>query len=45
MAPRAVASEQALRALARERPDRLDDPLFNGIEDAAALLRVIRDAR
>ncbi len=45
VAPRAIASEQALRALARERPARLDDPLFSGIEDATALLRVIRDAR
>ncbi len=41
VAPRTVASEQALRALARERPDRLDDPLLGGIEDAAALLRII----
>ncbi|MGD9658484.1 MAG: RecQ family ATP-dependent DNA helicase [Methylocystis sp.] len=41
VAPRAVASEQTLRALARERPDRTDDPLFDGVEDAAALLRII----
>ncbi|MBM3550869.1 MAG: RecQ family ATP-dependent DNA helicase [Alphaproteobacteria bacterium] len=45
VAPRTVASEQALRALARARPDRLDDPLFSGIEDAAALLRIIGKAR
>jgi ATP-dependent DNA helicase RecQ len=41
VAPRAVASEQALRALARERPDNAADPLLGGIEDAAALLRII----
>lgn len=41
VAPRAVASEQALRALARQRPDRADDPLLSGIEDAAALLDII----
>ncbi|MBM3623829.1 MAG: hypothetical protein FJX16_00600, partial [Alphaproteobacteria bacterium] len=41
VAPRAVASEQALRALARQRPDKADDPLLCGIEDAAALLKII----
>jgi ATP-dependent DNA helicase RecQ len=45
LAPRAIASEQALRALAREKPDSAGDPLLSRIEDAAALLRVIRDAR
>ncbi|WP_292531985.1 helicase-related protein [Methylocystis sp.] len=45
LAPRAVASEQALRALAREKPDSAGDPLLSGIEDAAALLRVIGEAR
>ena len=44
LAPRIVASEQALRALARERPQSADDPLLRGLEDAAALLRVIREA-
>jgi ATP-dependent DNA helicase RecQ len=44
LAPRIVASEQALRALARERPQSADDLLLQGIEDAAALLRVIREA-
>ncbi|MGJ0620122.1 MAG: RecQ family ATP-dependent DNA helicase [Methylocystis sp.] len=44
VAPRAVASEQALRALARARPDSADDPLLTGIEDAAALLRIIGKA-
>ncbi|MFO1104143.1 MAG: ATP-dependent DNA helicase RecQ [Methylocystis sp.] len=41
VAPRIVASEQALRALAREKPDSADDPLLSGVEDAAALLRII----
>ena len=45
VAPRAVASEQALRALARERPESVDDPLLREIADAAALLRVIDQAR
>jgi ATP-dependent DNA helicase RecQ len=45
VAPRTVASEQALRALARERPQKPDDPLLRDIEDAAALLRVIRESR
>ncbi|MFA6206496.1 MAG: HRDC domain-containing protein, partial [Methylocystis sp.] len=44
LAPRTVAAEQALRALARERPQSADDPLLRGLEDAAALLRVIREA-
>ncbi|MGD9541370.1 RecQ family ATP-dependent DNA helicase [Methylocystis sp.] len=39
--PRAIASERTLRALAHERPDTADDPLLSGIEDAAALLRII----
>jgi len=39
-----VASEQALRALARERPQSADDPLLRGLEEPAALLRVIREA-
>ncbi|MBI1980448.1 MAG: RecQ family ATP-dependent DNA helicase [Methylocystis sp.] len=45
VAPRAVVSEQALRALARQRPDRADDPLLSGIEEAAALLRIISEDR
>ncbi|HEY8126058.1 MAG TPA: RecQ family ATP-dependent DNA helicase [Methylocystis sp.] len=44
LAPRTVASEQALRALARERPEKADHPLLRELEDAAALLRVIREA-
>ncbi|TLG77039.1 ATP-dependent DNA helicase RecQ [Methylocystis sp. B8] len=45
VAPRAVASEQALRAIARERPKSAGDPLLHEIADAAALLRVIDQAR
>ncbi|MBM3576486.1 MAG: ATP-dependent DNA helicase RecQ [Alphaproteobacteria bacterium] len=45
VAPRTVASEQALRALARERPKSAGDPLLHEIADAAALLRVIDQAR
>ncbi|MGJ0503608.1 MAG: helicase-related protein, partial [Methylocystis sp.] len=45
VAPRTVASEKALIALARERPQHPDDPLLRDIEDAAALMRVIREAR
>ena len=41
VAPRAVADEAALRALALARPENLDDPLLREIEDAPALLRVI----
>ena len=41
LAPRIVASEQALRALARERPQSADDPLLRGLEEPAALLRII----
>ena len=33
LAPRIVASEQALRALARERPQSADDPLLRGLEE------------
>ncbi|MGB5085331.1 MAG: RecQ family ATP-dependent DNA helicase [Methylocystis silviterrae] len=44
LAPRIVASERALRALARERPQSADDPLLRGLEEPAALLRVIREA-
>jgi ATP-dependent DNA helicase RecQ len=41
IAPRRVASDAALEALAMARPRRADDPLFDGIEDADAFLRRI----
>ncbi|MGE0196158.1 MAG: RecQ family ATP-dependent DNA helicase, partial [Methylocystis sp.] len=44
IAPRAVASEQTLRALALEKPGSADDPRLREIADAAALLRVIGDS-
>jgi ATP-dependent DNA helicase RecQ len=39
--PRAVASEETLRALAVTRPERLDDPLFARVQAPAAFLNVI----
>ncbi|KAF0121728.1 MAG: RecQ familyATP-dependent DNA helicase [Methylocystaceae bacterium] len=45
LAPRIVASEQALRALARERPQGADHPLLRGLEEPAALLRIIGEDR
>jgi len=43
VAPRAIASQQALRAIVRARPQRADDPLLRGIEDADALLRAVAE--
>ncbi|PPD46705.1 MAG: recombinase RecQ [Methylocystis sp.] len=42
LAPRRIASDEALTTLARARPDRLDDPAFDEIDEAAGFLRVIR---
>lgn len=39
--PRAVASEEALRALALTRPKRFDDPLFAQLREPAAFLALI----
>jgi ATP-dependent DNA helicase RecQ len=44
LAPRRVADEDRLRALAATRPRRLDDAAFAGIVEPAAFLRVIERA-
>ncbi len=44
LAPRQVASEAALRALAIAGPQRPDDPLFTNIIEPDAFLRVIAQA-
>jgi ATP-dependent DNA helicase RecQ len=41
---RRIASEEALRGLATERPTSPDDPLLAGIENAAEFLAIIRAA-
>ena len=41
VAPRRIASDEALNRIARTRPRRLDDPLFEGVADAGAFLAVI----
>ncbi len=40
-APRTIASEATLRALAISRPNRLDDPLFAQVWEPAAFLKLI----
>ncbi|WP_442755292.1 RecQ family ATP-dependent DNA helicase [Methylocystis sp. JAN1] len=42
--PRVVASEETLRALALARPDRLDDSLFAGVQEAAVFLARLKSS-
>ncbi|WP_323809340.1 HRDC domain-containing protein [Methylocystis sp. MJC1] len=44
LAPRRIASDEALAALATARPRRIDDPLFQGVEEPGAFLGVIEKA-
>ncbi|MGJ0508243.1 MAG: RecQ family ATP-dependent DNA helicase [Methylocystis sp.] len=44
-AARKIMSDEALRELARRRPARADDPLFDDAPEAEAFLRVIRSER
>ncbi len=44
VAPRAVASAAALRAIADKRPTIVTDPLFAGVEDAEVFLRALDKA-
>jgi ATP-dependent DNA helicase RecQ len=41
VAPRRIASDEALTRIARSRPRRLEDPLLVGVADAGAFLAVI----
>lgn len=44
LAPRRIASDEALAGLAAAPPRRIDDPLFQGVEEAGAFLGVIEKA-